>query len=294
VHGQEYVFDAQSTAAIGVGNLEAIRRGVRGYAAGGFVGSTTGAATGGGSPSIVATAGDFDILRGSLKGLIEATRDSEDVLGSLGDFVQDKLQSFLEGILDKMLSTIEENLINAFKGLASGGGGGGGGGFTSLFSGMFGGGGGGGTDWASLLLSGAGGLFSSGDWTGPGGEFEPAGIVHRDEFVFNKKATNAIGVNNLRSLMSAANNGFAGGGFTGGSASSSGSFGGFGKTSIQFINNGTPQRVTEEREEDEGRGGRKTVYVLEDMIANTLRRPGSPARRALGSDFGIAGKVKQR
>ncbi|ESY49021.1 MULTISPECIES: phage tail length tape measure family protein [unclassified Mesorhizobium] len=37
VHGQEYVFDARSTAAIGVANLEAIRRGVPGHAAGGAV-----------------------------------------------------------------------------------------------------------------------------------------------------------------------------------------------------------------------------------------------------------------
>lgn len=39
VHGQEYVFDAAATAKIGVDNLEAIRRGVRGYADGGFVGA---------------------------------------------------------------------------------------------------------------------------------------------------------------------------------------------------------------------------------------------------------------
>ncbi|WP_027143142.1 phage tail length tape measure family protein [Mesorhizobium sp. WSM3626] len=37
VHGQEYVFDAASTSAIGVANLEAIRRGVPGHAAGGAV-----------------------------------------------------------------------------------------------------------------------------------------------------------------------------------------------------------------------------------------------------------------
>ncbi|WP_043749511.1 hypothetical protein [Methylobacterium nodulans] len=37
VHGREYVFDAASTARIGVGTLEAIRRGVRGYQGGGYV-----------------------------------------------------------------------------------------------------------------------------------------------------------------------------------------------------------------------------------------------------------------
>jgi hypothetical protein len=65
-------------------------------------------------------------------------------------------------------------------------------------------------------------------------------------------------------------------------------------SNITFINNGTPQRAKEEREEDDGRGGRKTVYVLEDMVATAITRPGSPARRALGRDYGVAGKVKQR
>lgn len=41
VHEQEYVFDAAATKRIGVGNLEAIRRGVmRGYASGGYVRSS--------------------------------------------------------------------------------------------------------------------------------------------------------------------------------------------------------------------------------------------------------------
>ncbi|ACL57566.1 phage tail length tape measure family protein [Methylobacterium nodulans] len=39
VHGKEFVFDAASTARIGPANLEAIRRGVRGYQGGGFVGA---------------------------------------------------------------------------------------------------------------------------------------------------------------------------------------------------------------------------------------------------------------
>jgi tape measure domain-containing protein len=39
VHGGEFVFDAESTAKIGADNLEAIRRGVRGYETGGTVGT---------------------------------------------------------------------------------------------------------------------------------------------------------------------------------------------------------------------------------------------------------------
>ncbi|HEM8877702.1 TPA: phage tail tape measure protein [Providencia stuartii] len=45
------------------------------------------------------------------------------------------------------------------------------------------------------------GLFSAGGYTGRGGKYDPAGIVHKDEFVFNKEATNRIGKENLYDLM---------------------------------------------------------------------------------------------
>ncbi|MBN9078185.1 MAG: hypothetical protein BGN87_06210 [Rhizobiales bacterium 65-79] len=67
VHGQEYVFDAASTARIGVANLDAMRRGVRGYASGGLVGTyavTSATAAGGSSDSGLSET--FSLLRGSL------------------------------------------------------------------------------------------------------------------------------------------------------------------------------------------------------------------------------------
>jgi hypothetical protein len=42
--------------------------------------------------------------------------------------------------------------------------------------------------------------FAEGGYTGDGGKFEPAGVVHRGEFVFNKDATRRIGVKNLEFL----------------------------------------------------------------------------------------------
>lgn len=44
--------------------------------------------------------------------------------------------------------------------------------------------------------------FYGGGYTGDGGKYQPAGIVHRGEFVFSKEATSAIGVNNLSSIHS--------------------------------------------------------------------------------------------
>ena len=104
--------------------------------------------------------------------------------------------------------------------------------------------GGGGSSWGSILGSvassfggaaagaaggvstGAMGLptsytgYDSGGFTGAGGKHDPAGIVHKGEFVFTKEATDRIGVSNLYSLMK----GYATGGFVdgaGGSAFSS-------------------------------------------------------------------------
>jgi len=42
--------------------------------------------------------------------------------------------------------------------------------------------------------------FAEGGYTGNGGKYEPAGVVHRGEFVFNKEATRRIGVKNLEFL----------------------------------------------------------------------------------------------
>ncbi|EZE76213.1 phage tail tape measure protein, partial [Escherichia coli] len=51
--------------------------------------------------------------------------------------------------------------------------------------------------------------FATGGFTGTGGKYEPAGIVHRGEFVFTKEATSRIGVGNLYRLM----RGYAEGGY---------------------------------------------------------------------------------
>lgn len=53
--------------------------------------------------------------------------------------------------------------------------------------------------------------FADGGFTGSGGKHEPAGVVHRGEFVFTKEATSRIGVGNLYRMM----RGYASGGLVG-------------------------------------------------------------------------------
>ncbi|WP_139789183.1 hypothetical protein [Manganibacter manganicus] len=75
------------------------------------------------------------------------------------------------------------------------------------------------------LFGGGSGLFgaifgfSEGGYTGQGGKYQPAGVVHRGEFVMSKEATSRLGVRNLDQLHEAAKRGYAAGGYvSGGSA----------------------------------------------------------------------------
>jgi hypothetical protein len=72
-----------------------------------------------------------------------------------------------------------------------------------------------GGSWLGQILGVIGGGFAEGGFTGQGSKFEPAGIVHRGEFVMSKAATNSIGVGNLEKLHTSALRGYAGGGLVG-------------------------------------------------------------------------------
>lgn len=53
---------------------------------------------------------------------------------------------------------------------------------------------------SSSITSAAAVGFSSGGYTGPGGKYQPAGIVHKGEYVFDQASTNRIGVSQLEAL----------------------------------------------------------------------------------------------
>ena len=52
--------------------------------------------------------------------------------------------------------------------------------------------------------------YDKGGYTGPGGKYEPAGIVHKGEFVMNAEATRRIGVSTLAKLQGYASGGLVG------------------------------------------------------------------------------------
>lgn len=72
--------------------------------------------------------------------------------------------------------------------------------------------GGGSTPGGAYANAAAGVGFATGGYTGDGGKYDPAGIVHKGEFVFTKEATQRIGPKNLYRLM----RGYANGGQVGG------------------------------------------------------------------------------
>lgn len=68
------------------------------------------------------------------------------------------------------------------------------------------------------ILGAIGSGFANGGYTGDGGKHQPAGVVHKGEYVMSKAATKSIGVGNLEALHQSARKGYAGGGLVGGAA----------------------------------------------------------------------------
>jgi len=135
VHGREFVFDASATARIGVSNLEAIRRGVAGYAAGGYVGVPPIAGGYHAANDISATgqlAEEFRMLQGSVRQfgmVLVKTGDEGQALASV-------IQSVSQRFLDFSLQALDTLLLGD-------GGAGGPGGAFGLIGSLFGLGGGG-------------------------------------------------------------------------------------------------------------------------------------------------------
>ncbi|QGF21239.1 tail length tape measure protein [Citrobacter phage HCF1] len=122
--------------------------------------------------------------------------------------------------------------------------------------------------------------FAGGGYTGDGAKYEPAGVVHKGEFVMTKEATKRIGVDNLYRMMRGyANGGYVGGGSqSGGGMVISGSAPSFNIGNIDVnVNNGSDPKgltngvkaiVSEELNKCFSQGGRGYEFVLERTNSN--------------------------
>ncbi|HEM7134485.1 TPA: phage tail tape measure protein [Providencia rettgeri] len=130
-----------------------------------------------------------NITSGSADALTDIVTNSKNAFDAIGDFFADLSKSIIK---DLIRIAIQAQITNAI---------------TGLFGGIAGGSGAAAGAGASTSGTGAMGMstswraYSSGGYTGRGGKYDPAGIVHKDEFVFNKEATNSIGKENLYDLM---------------------------------------------------------------------------------------------
>lgn len=93
----------------------------------------------------------------------------------------------LSNALNRVLDKVIDIGLNAIFG---GGGIGGGAGFLGAIGSLFG--------------------FDKGGYTGDGGKYEPAGIVHKGEYVLDAETTKRIGVKNLKKLQGYASGGYVG------------------------------------------------------------------------------------
>lgn len=112
--------------------------------------------------------------------------------------------------------------------------------------------------------------YDGGGFTGHGGKYDPAGIVHRGEFVFHKEATSRLGVGNLYRLM----RGYASGGFVGGSASPAG-------VSPFGVSVYAPVSVTTQQDNAQPKGnndqlGRAYQQVIDKAVRDGITRESRP------------------
>jgi len=103
--------------------------------------------------------------------------------------------------------------------------------------------------------------YADGGYTGDGGKYQPAGIVHAGEFVMNKQATSRIGVGNLYRMM----RGYADGGYVGPTPTGTGN----GNVSIVVNNNSSNAQATATSRTD-AFGNRQIEIMVADMVNKAI------------------------
>ena len=133
--------------------------------------------------------------------------------------------------------------------------------------------------WGSLTGTALPGL-AGGGYTGPGGKYDPAGIVHAGEYVINADSTKKLGLPYLNQL-----NGYADGGLVGSVPAVASGGGTGGGVKVEIINNGAPATATATREQQPD--GSSLIRIVLQAVAEDMSSGGMTARATAGR-FGLA------
>lgn len=154
----------------------------------------------------LAIANKIDAINRESEAYEKTKAAAEEARDAARDFAGTLVDGFIEGasaaeVLGNALRNLGSQLINSgLDSLFNMGGGG-------LFN-IFKGGGGG-------FPSAPGGLYSEGGYTGDGGKYQPAGVVHKGEYVFDQAAVKAAGGPAAMEAMRRGLKGYADGGYVG-------------------------------------------------------------------------------
>jgi lambda family phage tail tape measure protein len=144
-----------------------------------------------------------DLAGDALKGMVSDMRNGVPAAQAFGNAMTGMLNKVTDKLLDMALNKV---WASAFGGTSGGG--------LMSFLGL------GGVQYGPGGSAGAGYVgatgptlpgFDVGGYTGPGGKYQPAGIVHRGEYVFDQGAVSRIGLTNLAMM----HRGYADGGYVG-------------------------------------------------------------------------------
>lgn len=153
----------------------------------------------------LAIANKIDAINRESEAYEKTKAAAEEARDAARDFAGTLVDGFIEGasaaeVLGNALKNLGSRLINSgLDSLFSGGG---------LLGGLFGGG-------ASKYAGLSGGLFADGGYTGDGGKYQPAGVVHKGEYVFDQAAVKAAGGPAAMEAMRLGLKGYADGGYVG-------------------------------------------------------------------------------
>ncbi|MGW1423664.1 hypothetical protein ACWAT4_26490 [Bradyrhizobium manausense] len=127
--------------------------------------------------------------------------------------------------------------------------------------------------------------FAEGGFTGFGGKYQPAGVVHRGEYVFDQDSVSKAGVGFFARLHQNIR-GYADGGLVGAGAGGLNAFASAsGNIAVSVVNNGAPKDV-QARQSVDGRGQRSIELTLDDQMAANAQRSGSSFQRTMRSSYG--------